>query len=63
MDHGREANEFRRMRIAERIDRANDMIERYREGIDFYRGTVDAFHQLIGRIGERLGEPEPEEPR
>jgi hypothetical protein len=34
------------------------MITRYRAGIDYYRDQVDKYWYRLGRIGERLGEPE-----
>lgn len=61
MDH-RESNEFRRIKIAGKLDRANGLITGYRDGIDFWRDRMNTYHQLLGRISERLGEPEPEEP-
>jgi hypothetical protein len=62
MDHDREADEFRRIQLTTKIDRAEDLIVRYRENIAFYRKRIDSYHHLLGRIGERLGEPEPIEP-
>jgi len=58
----KEADEFRRIALATKVERAEGFISRYREHIAIYRGHLNAYHHLLGRIGERLGEPEPEEP-
>jgi len=62
MERNREMNEFRRIELVAKIDRAEGLIATYREHIAVYRRRVDVYHHLLGRIGERLGEPEPEEP-
>ena len=62
MDHSREKDEFRRIELAAKIDRAEGLITAYREHIATYRQRIDVYHHLLGRIGERLGEPEPKEP-
>jgi hypothetical protein len=58
----RETDEFRRIRLATKIDRAEGFIASYLENIAFYRRRLDTYHHLVGRVGERLGEPEPKEP-
>jgi hypothetical protein len=63
MDRNRETEEFRRMRLVAEVDRIDGLLANYREHTAFYRERLDVLHHLIGRIGERLGEPEPEEPR
>ena len=63
MDRDREMEEFRRMRLVSRVDRANGLIASDRENIDYYRNQRATLHHLLGRIGQRLGDPEPEEPR
>lgn len=62
MDSSRDIDEFRRIDLVEKIDRAEGLIAAYLEHIDIYRRQVDVYHNLLGRIGERLGEPEPREP-
>ena len=62
MDSSREIDEFRRLDLVEKIDRAESLIATYLEHIGIYRRRVDVYHNLLGRIGERLGEPEPREP-
>lgn len=62
MDCGREIDEFRRIELVAKIDRAEGLIATYLEHIAIYRQRVDVYHHLLGRIGERLGEPEPREP-
>jgi hypothetical protein len=62
MDPVREMEEFRRIRIVTKVERAEYLITTYREHIMFFRDQLNTYHNLLGRIGERLGEPEPEEP-
>ena len=62
MDGGMAQDEFRRMELVAKIDRAERLIKNYRDHIAIYRERIDTYHHLLGRIGERLGEPEPEEP-
>jgi hypothetical protein len=63
MDRTREMDEFRRMELVAEVDRINGLLENYVEHMGTYRERLDVLHHLLGRIGERLGEPEPEEPR
>lgn len=63
MDDSREQDEFRRMAIVAKVDRAEGLIADYWDGINFYRERIREYWYLLGRIGERLGDPEPEEPR
>ena len=62
MDHATEMDEFRRMKLITKVDRAEMIIGRYRENIAYFRERLDNLHHLLGRIGQRLGDPEPEEP-
>jgi hypothetical protein len=62
VDRSRETDEFRRIELVAKIGRAEGLINTYREHIAIYRRRVDVYHHLLGRIGERLGEPEPKEP-
>jgi len=62
MDAQREEDEFRRMAINDRVERAKGLIAQYREHISFYRSQLDDYYYLLGRIGERLGDPEPKGP-
>jgi len=54
----READEFRRIQLHTDVERATLMITKYREGIDHYRDQLATCHKKLGRIAERLGEPE-----
>jgi hypothetical protein len=63
MDRVKEEDEFRRIRLNERVEWINQVIWTYRENIGFYRERLDLYHHLLGRVGERLGEAEPEEPK
>jgi hypothetical protein len=62
VENGKELDEFRRMRIAMRIDKEAGLVATYREHITHYRNRLDIYHCLLGHIAERLGEPEPKEP-
>jgi hypothetical protein len=63
VESSRETDEFRRIELVAQIDRAEGLIATYREHIAIYRRRIDVYHHLLGRIGERLGEAEPKEPR
>ncbi len=63
MDPSTQMDEFRRMQPVVEVERANRLIGSYLEHIEFYRNDLDHFHHLLGRIGQRLGDPEPEGPR
>jgi hypothetical protein len=62
MDYAREIDEFRRIKLVAKVERVEGLIAMYREHTAFYRRYLDICHHLLGRIGQRLGEPEPEEP-
>jgi hypothetical protein len=62
VDGRRQNEEIRRMGIMIKIERARGLIADYEEGIRFYADRINTYHDLLGRIGERLGELEPEEP-
>jgi hypothetical protein len=53
-----EADNFRRIQLMSKVERAEDMVTRYRKGIDHFRDQVDKYCKRLGRIAERLGEPE-----
>jgi hypothetical protein len=53
-----EADNFRRIQLVSKVDRANEVIGHYRAGIDHYRRELNKFHKRLGHIAERLGEPE-----
>lgn len=53
-----EADNFRRIQLVSDVDRAKGLIAQYREGIDYYRRKLDKYHNWLGHIEERLGEPE-----
>ena len=61
MHPDRERDEFRRIDIQAKVDRAKAIVDDYRRNISYYRGRIDSYHHLLGRISQRLGEPEPEE--
>ena len=61
-NNAKEQDEFRRIELVAKIDRAEGLIASYREHITIYRKRIDTYHHLLGHIGERLGEPEPREP-
>jgi hypothetical protein len=63
MESVKEEDEFRRIRLNERVEWTNQVISTYRENIGFYRERLDRYHHLLGRVGERLGEAKPEEPK
>jgi hypothetical protein len=56
-----EADNFRRIELNSEVERAVYVISRYRAGIDFYRDRLDYYYKQLGRIAERLGEPDDEE--
>jgi hypothetical protein len=62
MDHRRESDEFRRMRIVAEVERMMGLIASYLDNIAWYRRRLERHHVVLGHITERLGEPEPEEP-
>jgi hypothetical protein len=53
-----EADNFRRIQLVTEVERAEDMVARYRKAIDFYREQIGKYCKRLGRIAERLGEPE-----
>jgi hypothetical protein len=63
MNPSTEMDEFRRMELVAQVERPNGLIAAYQRHIAFYRERLDRFHHLLGRIGQRLNEPEPEEPQ
>jgi hypothetical protein len=63
MDQYRDDLEFRRLAVVAKIEKNQYLIAQYRAGIDHFRKKIDACNQLLGHIGQRLGEPEPEEPQ
>jgi hypothetical protein len=50
------------MRLGIKVDREEGLITTYHEHIKFYRDRLNKYHHLLGRIGVRLGDSEPEEP-
>lgn len=53
-----EADNFRRIQLKSKVERAEAIVAGYREGIDFYRRQINEAFERLGRIAERLGEPE-----
>jgi hypothetical protein len=52
-----EADNFRRIQLMSKVERAKELIAQYRENINFYRRRLDRYHNQLGHIEERLGEP------
>jgi hypothetical protein len=63
MDQERERDIFQRMEIVAKRERAAELIARYRHGIGVNQDKIDWCNEMLGRIAQRLGEPEEEEPR
>lgn len=53
-----EADNFRRIQLKSEVERAVGLIAQHRESIEFYRERLDEYHNWLGHIEERLGEPE-----
>lgn len=53
-----EADNFRRIELESEVERAEGLIVNYRAGIDFCRRRLNSYHNWLGHIEERLGEPE-----
>jgi hypothetical protein len=49
------------MAIKAKIERREYLINQYWVHLTHYRKQINDLHQLLGRISQRLGEPEPEE--
>jgi hypothetical protein len=62
MDQERERNEFHRMEIIAKRDQSERLIADYRSAIDVNRRRINWCNEVLGRIAQRLGEPEEEEP-
>jgi hypothetical protein len=62
MQGNTEADKFRRIELNSEAERAVYLIGQYREGIDFYRRRMNDYYLELGRIVERLGEPDEEGP-
>lgn len=62
MDQEREHDEFRRIELIAKRDRAEELIADFRRGIDLNRRRINWYNEMLGRIAQRLGEPEWEEP-
>jgi hypothetical protein len=55
-----EADKFRRIELNVELERAEKLIADYRQGIDFFRDRMDKHQYELGRIEERLDEPNPQ---
>ena len=53
-----EADNFRRIQLKSELDRAEGLIAQYHDSIKFYRRRLARYHNWLGHIEERLGEPE-----
>lgn len=51
----READEFRRIELIERMGRDREIIAQYEAGMAFYRGRIEDTQYDLGRLDERLG--------
>lgn len=56
-----EADNFRRIQLVSKVEWVEGLIAQYRKGIDFYRRQINEAFEGLGRIAERLGEPEKED--
>jgi ribosomal protein L15E len=54
LDPQRERDEFKRIELTARLQRARDLIMQYEEGLAFYRGQVEDNRYELGRLDERL---------
>lgn len=61
MDSDRERDEFRRIQLNLKVERVEGLVSAYQDGIRTYIKRLKNYYDLLGRISERLGEPEPEE--
>lgn len=55
MDQEREHDEFRRIEIAAKRERAEELIAGYRTAIDKNRRRINWYNEVLGRIAQRLG--------
>lgn len=53
-----EADIFRRIQLKSEVERATKLIDTYWAHITFYRRRLSSYHNWLGHIEERLGEPE-----
>ena len=61
MDSVKEEDEFRRIQLMTKVDRADQLIRSYQHNIGFYVSRLKNYYDIIGHVDERLGDPEPEE--
>lgn len=52
-----EADHFRQIQLESEVERAKGLIFQYHESIKFYRRRLDKYHNWLGHIEERLGQP------
>ncbi|MDG4816471.1 hypothetical protein O7628_13270 [Micromonospora sp. WMMD956] len=50
-----ERDEFERIRLVERIERARELITQYETHQEFYRRQVEDSRYELGKLDERLG--------
>ncbi len=50
-----ENDQFRRMELATKAERAGEMIEQYFDGIRFYRDEIAQYNREMGKIDQRAG--------
>jgi hypothetical protein len=55
----READEFRRIELIERLARDREIIAQYEGGMAFYRQRIEDTQYDLGRLDERLGGGRP----
>jgi hypothetical protein len=51
----RDADEFRRIELIERLARDREIIAQYEAGMEFYRRRTEDTQYDLGRLDERLG--------
>jgi hypothetical protein len=54
-----ERDQFERMRLVARIERARSLVAQYEEHQEFYRREIEESRYEIGRLDERLGGSTP----
>jgi hypothetical protein len=53
-----ERDQFRRIDVMDKIEKCELIITQYRIGMEFQRSQILRNTRLLGRVAERLGEPE-----
>jgi len=61
MESVKQEDEFRRIQLMTKVDRAEHLITSYQHNIGFYVSRLKNYYRIIGHLSERFGDPEPEE--